>query len=68
MLVPFVLGPNLYFVIAESGVAILASIIDATTFYLDRNNVRGTVIVRASGLRIEIDPAYLGKARSHDVI
>ena len=57
--VPLVSRPNLNQMIGESFVTILASVVDATTFHLDGDDVRGTVIVLAARLRVKIDAAHV---------
>lgn len=59
-MVPFALGPGLDLVIGEGHVAVFAGVVDATTLHLDRNNVSWSVIVFATGLRIEIDATHVG--------
>lgn len=58
-LVPFAGRPNFNRMIGESFVTILASVVDATTFHLDGDDVRGTVIVLAARLRVKIDAAHV---------
>lgn len=58
-LVPFASRPNFNRMIGESFVTILASVVDATTFHLDGDDVRGTVIVLAARLRVKIDAAHV---------
>ena len=64
-LAPFPLGPDLDLMISERAMTILASIVDATALHLDRDDVSGSVIVLATGLRIEIDAANFWKSRQH---
>jgi len=54
LLVPFTLRPNRDPMAGERLVAILAGIVSAATFQLDGDNVVRSVIVLATGLRIEI--------------
>lgn len=67
LLVPFILWPDLDLVIGERGVAICARIVDATALHLDRNNVGWSVIMFATGLRIEIDATHIWKISNHRV-
>src|ERR1700733_15375168 len=46
-------------------VAILAGIVSAATLQLDGDNVVRSVIVLATGLRIEIEAAYVSNNRVH---
>jgi hypothetical protein len=52
-------------VIGEGGVAILARIVDAAAFHLDRNNVVRSAIVFAAALRIEIYATHVSNGRGH---
>jgi hypothetical protein len=58
-LIPFVGWPNLDRMSGEGIVAILAGIVNAATFHLDGEDVRGTVIMLAAGLRVEMDATYV---------
>jgi hypothetical protein len=62
-MVPFALWPDLDVVIRESGVAILARIVDAATLRLDRNDVGWFVMMDATGLRIKVDASHVWKSR-----
>ncbi len=46
---------------------VLAGIVDATALHSDGDDVSGSVVVLATGLRIEIDPANFWKSRNHRV-
>jgi len=65
LLVPLTLPPDLDLVIGERGVAICARIVNTAAPHLDRNNVIWSVIMFATGLRIEIDTAHTWKTWSH---
>ena len=67
-LAPFPLGPGLDRMIGERVMTILAGIVNATALHLDRDDVSGSVIVLATGLRIEIDAANFWKSRNHRVL
>jgi len=65
LLVPFVLWPDLGLVIGESRVAILAGIVNPAALHLDRDDVRGSVVMCATGLRIKIDTPHGRRIRRH---
>ena len=52
-LVPFAVGPDLDSVAGEKGVAVLASVVDSAAFHLDGDDVRGRVVMGATGLGIK---------------
>jgi hypothetical protein len=58
LLVPFALWPNVDLVIGQSRVAIFARIVNPAALHLDRDDVRGPVVMCTTGLRIEIDTAH----------
>lgn len=64
-LLPFALWPDCYRMIGERLVAVLASVVQAATFHLDGDNVRRPVIVRATGLRIEIYATHAWRGPRH---
>jgi len=47
--------------IRERNVAVFASVVDATAFHLDGDDVRGGVVVEAAGLRIEVEAVNGGR-------
>jgi hypothetical protein len=65
LLVPFALRPNLNRVAGEGLVGILAGVVDAAAFRLDRNNVGWSVLVRTPGLGIEVDATHRWRVRTH---
>jgi hypothetical protein len=67
VLVPLDLRPNLDRVIGERCMAIFASIVNATTFHLYSDDIGGSVIMRATSLRIEIDAAHVRMIWKHGV-
>jgi hypothetical protein len=58
------LGPNLGRMIGESVVAILAREVHAAALHLNRDDVRGPMIMLAACLRVEIDATNLGQFRN----
>ena len=66
-LAPFLFGPYLERMIGERIMTILASIVDATALHLDRDDVGAAVIVRATGMPIEIDATNFWKSGRHHV-
>jgi hypothetical protein len=62
---PFTLWPHLDLVIGKRAVAILARIIDATTFHLDGDDVTGPPIVYAARLRIDFYSSHLSNRWGH---
>lgn len=44
---------------------ILASVVDATTFHFDRNDVQRRAVMSASSLRVEINSAHSGMTNGH---
>jgi len=65
LLVPFALWPNLDLVIGQSRVAILARIVNPAALHLDRDDVRGSVVMCTTGLGIKIDTAHGRRIRRH---
>jgi hypothetical protein len=64
-LVPVRLWPDLYRVVCQCLVALLAGVIDATTFHLDGNDVEVGPVMSAPCLGIEINPANLRVRQRH---
>ena len=61
-LVPFSFWPNLDIVIGQSGVAILARIVNPAALHFDRDDIRRSVVMCATGPRIKIDAAHIRKS------
>ena len=59
-LTPLLLRPDLYWMVGQSFVALLAGVVDAAALHPDRNDVESGSIVSAAGLSIEFDPANFG--------
>ncbi len=68
-LLPFCAGPNYNRVPRQRNVTILTSIVNAAALHFDCDNVQRGAVVRAAGLRIEIDaanfPSWVEALRSH---
>jgi hypothetical protein len=62
---PLGLRPDFDRVIGEHRVAVFAGIVDAAALHLDRNNISGSVIVLATGLRIKVDATNFWRSRKH---
>jgi hypothetical protein len=65
MVLPLRLRPNSDGMIGESDMAILTSVKEAAAFHLDGDDVRGTVIVKAAGLRVEVEAVNCGDGLGH---
>ena len=65
MLLPFTLRPDRDSMARELLVAFLAGIVSAATLQLNGDNVVRSVIVLATGLRIEIEAAYVSNNGVH---
>jgi hypothetical protein len=65
LLVPLGPRPNLNGVIGEGVVALFARIVNATTFHLYSDDVGGSVIMLATGLRIKVDAAHVRMIWKH---
>lgn len=65
LLVPFALWPNPDLVIGQNKVAIFARIVNPAALHLDRDDVRGSVVMCTTGLGINIDTAHGRRIRRH---
>jgi len=67
-LIPLQLGPNFNRVIGQGFMALFASIINSTTLHFDGDDVRGAVVMLATGVGIEINTANCRDFGNHRVV
>ena len=54
-LIEFRVRPNVYRMVGDGEVAVFASVVNAAAFHFDGDDVQGRVVMKATGLGIEIE-------------